>query len=76
MECFTASSSRGIQFIEQWQASRIAITVLTAVASTLITGVLYAHFKHDVSTAFTIAGRVQLSICICRELTTSLRAFY
>ena len=56
MECLTVSEDRGIQFTEQWQASRIAIVVMTAVALTVVTGVLYAHFKHDIATAFTIAG--------------------
>jgi hypothetical protein len=56
----TASPGRGIQFIEQWQVSRIAVVVLTAVASTVVTGVVYAHCKHDVSGAFAIAGSSHL----------------
>ncbi|OBZ74453.1 hypothetical protein A0H81_05803 [Grifola frondosa] len=56
VQALTASQDRGIQFAEQWQVYRIAAFVISAVAATFTTAVLYAHFTGDISTAFTIGG--------------------
>jgi hypothetical protein len=65
MDALTASTDRGIQFTERWQVSRIACMVLIAVASTAVTGGLYAHFKDDVSGAFTISGLFSAVLHCC-----------
>lgn len=44
----------GIEFVERWQAKRLALAVLIPVALSLIASLVYAGVTNDVSTAFTI----------------------
>ena len=52
----TARTDLGIEFIEGWQLSRIAIAILLPVVASLVLAVFYSVFVGDVSGAFTIAG--------------------
>ena len=44
----------GIEFVERWQARRLAFAVLVPVFLSLITSLVYASVTRDVSTAFTV----------------------
>lgn len=56
MQVLTADPDLGIEFIERWQLSRIAIGVLIPVFASLAIGVVYSGVMDDPSTGFTIAG--------------------
>ena len=60
MQVLTARTDLGIEFVEGWQLTRIAIAVLIPVIASLVLAVLYSVFTQDVSSAFTIAGE-----CLC-----------
>ncbi|OCH89608.1 hypothetical protein OBBRIDRAFT_881196 [Obba rivulosa] len=56
MHVLTARIDLGIEFVERWQASRLAIAILFPVFLSVIAGVLYSALTKDVSSTFTIAG--------------------
>ncbi len=56
MQVLTARTDLGIEFVEGWQLSRIAIAILLPVLASLVLAVLYSALYGDVSGAFTIAG--------------------
>ena len=60
MQVLTARTDLGIEFVEGWQLTRIAIAVLIPVIASLVLAVLYSVFTQDVSSAFTVAGE-----CLC-----------
>ncbi|KDQ58981.1 hypothetical protein JAAARDRAFT_128014 [Jaapia argillacea MUCL 33604] len=68
MQVLTARPDLGIEFVERWQASRIAIAVITPVAMSLLFALLWAHFKGDVSGAFTISGYMTSAYSVCLVL--------
>lgn len=62
MQVLTARTDLGIEFVERFQLRRIAIAVLLPVALSTILGVLYSVLTGDVSSAFTISGKVRESV--------------
>lgn len=56
MQVLTARTDLGVEFVERWQLSRIAIAILVPVLFSVVIGVVYSATTHDPSTAFTIAG--------------------
>lgn len=56
MQVLTARTDLGIEFVEGWQLTRIAVAILLPVIASLFLGVFYSVFTGDVSDAFTIAG--------------------
>ena len=56
MEVLTARTDLGIEFVERWQLSRIAIAIIIPVIISVVVGVVYSISAHDPGTAFTIAG--------------------
>ena len=56
MQVLTARTDLGIEFVEGWQLSRIAIAILLPVVASLLLAIFYSVFVGDVSGAFTIAG--------------------
>ena len=56
MEVLTARSDLGIEFVERWQLSRIAIAIIIPVFMSVVIGVVYSIAARDPGTAFTIAG--------------------
>ena len=55
MLALTEDPELGIEFVEDWQLSRIAVAIVVPVFASAVLAVLYAVFR-DVSDAFTIAG--------------------
>ncbi|KAF9811056.1 hypothetical protein IEO21_06685 [Rhodonia placenta] len=68
MQVLTADPDLGIEFIERWQLSRIAIGVLIPVFASLAIGVVYSGVMDDPSTGFTIAGYVTSAYSVCLVL--------
>lgn len=56
MQVLTARIDLGIEFVERWQVSRIAIAIILPVLASTAIGVIYSIAAKDPSTAFTIAG--------------------
>lgn len=56
LQVLTDNPKLGVEFVERWQVSRIAIAVLIPVIMSVIVGVVYSGITGDASTAFTIAG--------------------
>lgn len=57
IQVLTARDDLGIEFVERWQASRLAVAILFPVVLSIVAGVLYSILTKDVSSAFTIAGK-------------------
>ena len=56
MQVLTARTDLGIEFIERFQLTRIAIAVIIPVLLSVLVGVLYSALTGDVSSGFTISG--------------------
>ncbi|KAJ3522424.1 hypothetical protein NM688_g8877 [Phlebia brevispora] len=65
MQVFTARTDVGIEFVERFQLTRIAIAVLVPVALSLIVGVVYSAITGDVSSGFTISGYMTSAYIVC-----------
>ena len=63
MQVLTARTDLGIEFVEGWQLTRIAVAILLPVIASLILAVVYSVLEKDVSSAFTIAGESRLGWC-------------
>lgn len=61
MEVLTADPGLGIEFIERFQLTRLAIAILLPVFCSILLAVIYSVFMHDPATAFTIAGEVVIA---------------
>ncbi|KAH9948594.1 hypothetical protein B0H21DRAFT_733207 [Amylocystis lapponica] len=73
MRVLTAQTDVGIEFIERWQLSRIAVAVMVPVWLSLVLGVVYTVLTEDASTAFTIAVRyVTSAYSVCLVLVGAL----
>ena len=57
MQVLTARTDLGIEFVEGWQLTRMAIAVLLPVIASLVLGVVYSIFEKDVLSAVTVAGK-------------------
>ncbi|KAH9917249.1 uncharacterized protein B0H18DRAFT_883935 [Fomitopsis serialis] len=68
MQVLTARTDLGIEFVERWQLSRIAIAVLLPVLASVVIGVVYSIAASDPSTAFTIAGYLTSAYSVCLVL--------
>ncbi|EMD36606.1 hypothetical protein CERSUDRAFT_95896 [Gelatoporia subvermispora B] len=55
LQVLTDNPKLGVEFVERWQVSRIAIAVLIPVIMSVVVGVVYSGLTGDASTAFTIA---------------------
>ncbi|KAI0730092.1 hypothetical protein C8Q72DRAFT_883688 [Fomitopsis betulina] len=58
IRALSESPGVGIEFVERWQARRLALAVLIPVALSLIASLVYAGVTKDVSTAFTIGSYI------------------
>lgn len=56
VQVLTARTELGIEFVERWQISRIAIAIILPVLASTAIGIIYSIAAKDPSTAFTIAG--------------------
>lgn len=56
MDVLTSRTDLGIEFVERWQLSRIAIAIIMPVLMSVVIGVVYSAAARDPGTAFTIAG--------------------
>ena len=74
MQVLTARTDLGIEFVEGWQLSRIAVAILLPVLASLVLAVLYSALYGDVSGAFTIAGEClrQCALLPCMTLTMTV----
>ncbi|KAI1792092.1 hypothetical protein LXA43DRAFT_944505 [Ganoderma leucocontextum] len=68
MQVLTARTDLGIEFVEGWQLSRIAVAILLPVLASLVLAVLYSTLYGDVSGAFTIAGYMTSAYSVCLVL--------
>jgi len=68
IQVLTARTDLGIEFVERWQLSRIAIAVLLPVLASVVIGVVYSIAADDPSTAFTIAGYLTSAYSVCLVL--------
>ncbi|PIL28352.1 hypothetical protein GSI_09503 [Ganoderma sinense ZZ0214-1] len=68
MQVLTARTDLGIEFVEGWQLSRIAVAILLPVLASLVLAVLYSALYGDVSGAFTIAGYMTSAYSVCLVL--------
>ncbi|EJF64827.1 hypothetical protein DICSQDRAFT_52078 [Dichomitus squalens LYAD-421 SS1] len=68
MQVLTARTDLGIEFVEGWQLTRIAIAVLIPVLASLLLAVFYSVVAQDVSGAFTIAGYMTSAYSVCLVL--------
>ncbi|KAI0706507.1 hypothetical protein C8Q76DRAFT_749775 [Earliella scabrosa] len=64
MLALTADPELGIEFVEDWQLSRIALAIVVPVFASAVLAVLYAVFR-DVSDAFTIAAYMTSVYSVC-----------
>lgn len=63
LEVLTARTDLGIEFVERWQLSRIAIAIIIPVFMSFVIGVVYSIAARDPGTAFTIAGMYIKLLC-------------
>lgn len=56
MQVLTTRTDLGIEFVEGWQLSRIAIAIGVPVLGSLILAVLFSVLGNDIQDAFTIAS--------------------
>ncbi|RPD58615.1 hypothetical protein L226DRAFT_466392 [Lentinus tigrinus ALCF2SS1-7] len=68
MQVLTAHTDYGIEFVEGWQLTRIAVAILLPVVASLILGVVYSILENDVSSAFTVAGYMTSAYSVCLVL--------
>ncbi|EMD36605.1 hypothetical protein CERSUDRAFT_95895 [Gelatoporia subvermispora B] len=68
LQVLTDNPRLGVEFVERWQVSRIAIAVLIPVIMSVIVGVVYSGITGDASTAFTIAGYMTSAYSVCLVL--------
>ena len=57
MKVLTADPGLGVEFVERFQITRLAIAILFPVIMSILLAVLYSAFTGDAATAFTIAGK-------------------
>ena len=69
MQVLTARTDLGIEFVEGWQLSRIAVAILLPVLASLVLAVLYSALYGDVSGAFTIAGECLRQCALLLRMT-------
>ena len=62
MRVLTARTDLGIEFVEGWQVTRIAVAILLPVLGSLILGVCYSVFAGDVSGAFTTCRNLERTL--------------
>ncbi|KAH9948588.1 hypothetical protein B0H21DRAFT_689810 [Amylocystis lapponica] len=68
MQVLTHQMDLGIEFVERWEASRIAIAILLPVFLSLVAGVVYSACTRDASSGFTIAGYMTSAYSVCLVL--------
>ncbi|TFY62181.1 hypothetical protein EVJ58_g4031 [Rhodofomes roseus] len=68
MQVLTVRTDLGIEFVERWQLSRIAIAIMLPVLLSVVIGVVYSIAAKDPSTAFTIAGYLTSAYSVCLVL--------
>lgn len=75
IRALSESPGVGIEFVERWQARRLALAVLIPVALSLIASLVYAGVTKDVSTAFTIGCELPLCLSRLHQLTRRSLAY-
>ncbi|OBZ72153.1 hypothetical protein A0H81_07390 [Grifola frondosa] len=68
MQVLTERPDFGLEFVERWQAFRLAVAILLPIFLSLVTGVVYSGLTQDVSSAFTIAGYLTSAYSVCLVL--------
>lgn len=58
IQVFTARTDLGIEFVERFQLSRIAIAVILPIVFATLFGIIWAVLTGDVSSAFTVSGEL------------------
>ncbi|GJE88269.1 hypothetical protein PsYK624_043520 [Phanerochaete sordida] len=68
MQALTNNPRYGIEFVEGFQLSRIAVAVLLPVLASLLVALIYTGVTKDVSSGFTIAGYMTGAYSVCLVL--------
>lgn len=68
VEALTERTDVGIEFVERFQLSRIAIAIVFPVVLSALLGIFYSIFLQDVSSAFTVAGYMTSAYSVCLVL--------
>ncbi|KZT21118.1 hypothetical protein NEOLEDRAFT_804163 [Neolentinus lepideus HHB14362 ss-1] len=66
----TAMDADGIHFVESYEPRRVALVAVMPALLILIFAVMWAHFRRDTSTAFTIAGFLISAHTVCWSIFT------